>query len=317
MGITRRSFLGWLTGAAGVATGAKTVEAAHGHFNGYPDSYAILHDTTLCIGCRSCEAACNTVNNLPKPEKSFKDLTVLDEKRRTTPHAFTVVNKYTDPHTGKITYRKDQCNHCQEPACASACFVGAFKKTPEGSVQYDASVCVGCRYCQIACPFNIPTFDFDDAFTPKITKCTMCQPRIEKGQLPGCVEACPMEALTFGKRSDLVEIARERIRKYPQRYIDHIYGMDEMGGTNWLYITETPFEQVGMRTDLGVTPAPEFTSGALSIVPMIIGLWPVLLGGLYVINKRRDEIDEHEKEEAVKTAIENANNGGKEGRHDR
>ena len=76
-----------------------------------------------------------------------------------------------------------------------------------------------------------------------------------------------MEALTFGPRKDLLKIARERIRKYPDRYIDHIYGEDEMGGTSWLYITGAPFEQIDMRTDLGVTPAPEFTSGALSLVP--------------------------------------------------
>ncbi len=212
----------------------------------------MLHDTTLCIGCRSCEAACNEVNDLPAPDRPFDDLTVLEDKRRTDAAAFTVVNRY-QPHEGPKSpvFRKSQCNHCLEPACASACFVGAFTKTPEGAVVYDASVCVGCRYCMIACPFNIPTYEYNEAFEPRVRKCTMCHPRIAEGKLPGCVEACPMEALTFGKRTELLTIARERIRKYPDRYIDHIYGEHEMGGTSWLYITGAPFEDVGIRTDLG------------------------------------------------------------------
>lgn len=302
MSTSRRKFLGWLA-AAGTAAVAPKAAGAHDHFTGYPDSYAVLHDTTLCIGCRSCEAACNEVNNLPPPDKPFDDLTVLDEKRRTTVKAYTVVNKYQPDGADKPTFRKMQCNHCQEPACASACFVGAFTKTPEGSVQYDASVCVGCRYCLIACPFNIPSFEYNEAFSPRVMKCTMCQPRIKKGQLPGCVEACPMEALTFGKREELIAIARERIRKYPDRYIDHIYGEHEMGGTNWLYITATPFEQVGLRTDLGITPAPEFTSGALSLVPIVIGTWPVLLTGLYAISKRKEAMASKELTKAVAGTI--------------
>jgi hypothetical protein len=134
-------------------------------------------------------------------------------------------------------------------------------------------------------------------------KCTMCHPRIVEGRLPGCVEACPKEALTFGRRDDLITIARERIRKYPDRYIDHIYGEYEVGGTNWMYITGAPFEEVGLRTDLGVTPAPELTSGALGIVPVIVGLWPALLGGIYLISQRKDRIAAKEKASAVENAI--------------
>jgi len=304
MSTSRRKFLQWMV-AAGAGTTLAKPASAHEHFTGYPDSYGVLHDTTLCIGCRSCERACNEVNGLPAPEKPFDDISVLEEKRRTDAKAYTVVNKYDVGEYAKgPVFRKFQCNHCLEPACASACFVGAFKKTPEGAVSYDASVCVGCRYCIIACPFDVPTYEYDKALTPRVMKCTMCQPRLEEGKLPGCVEACPMEALTFGKREDLITIARERIRKYPDRYIDHIYGEHEMGGTSWLYISGAPFEQLGFRTDLGVTPAPELTSGALSLVPMVIGVWPVLLGGLYVINKRKENMAHADKTGAVKDAIE-------------
>ncbi len=301
MSISRRKFLGWL-GAAGVtATTAKRAKAAHAEFEGYPESYAVLHDSTLCIGCRSCEAACNEVNDLPKPDRPFDDLSVLDKKRRTDEASYTIVNRYGQrPGEDRPAFRKDQCNHCLEPACASSCFVGAFTKTPEGAVIWDESVCVGCRYCLIACPFNIPAYEYDEPLTPRVMKCTMCHPRIEKGMLPGCVEACPMEALTFGKRSDLMLIARERIRKYPERYVDHIYGEHEMGGTSWLYITGRKPSEVGLREDLGTTPAPELTSGALLMVPIAIGLWPALLGGIYRISKRKDRIAREELVAAVK-----------------
>lgn len=304
MSTSRRKFLGWAAAAGAVAGLPKRASAQHEHFEGYPDSYAVLHDTTLCIGCRSCEAACNEVNSLPEPEQPFNDLSVLDRKRRTHADTYTVVNRYDvegDPVSP--VFRKFQCNHCLEPACASSCFVGAYTKTPEGAVIYDASVCVGCRYCIIACPFNVPTFEYDDAYTPTIMKCTMCHPRIVEGLLPGCVEACPMEALSFGKRPDIISIARERIRKYPDRYVNHIYGEYEMGGTSWLYITAAPFQEIGMRTDLGLIPAPEFTAGALGMVPMVIGMWPVLLGGAYLMNRYNERVTEKEKAEAVAEAV--------------
>jgi len=305
MTISRRKFLGWAAAAgAGIAT-PKAARAAHGEFEGYPEAYGILHDLTLCVGCRSCEAACNRVNDLPTPDKPFDDLTVLENKRRTDDKTYTVVNRYGGENGLPPLFRKSQCNHCLEPACASACFVGAFTKTPEGAVIYDASVCVGCRYCLIACPFNVPAFEYDEPLTPRVMKCTMCYPRIKEGKLPGCVEACPKEALTFGKRSDLIRMARERMRKYPGRYVNKIYGETEMGGANWLYLSPVPFEDIGLREDLGSIPAPEYTSGALGIVPMIIGLWPALLGGIYLVNKRRDKVAHHELRDAVQGAVDN------------
>jgi len=303
MSVSRRKFLKWMTAAGAAVTVPKQVKG-HEHFTGYPGSFAVLHDTTLCIGCRSCEKACNEVNNLPAPDKPFDDLSVLDKKRRTDAKSYTVVNRYETTIGPKSpVFRKQQCNHCLEPACASSCFVAAFTKTPEGAVIYNPSVCVGCRYCLVACPFYVPAYEYDKALTPRVMKCTMCHPRLLEGKLPGCVEACPKEALSFGKRTDMITLARERIRKYPDRYIDHVYGEHEVGGTNWMYITGAPFEDMGMRTDLDVKPAPELTSGALSIVPVIVGLWPALLGGVYLMNQRRDKIAAKEKKAAVKEAV--------------
>lgn len=308
MSISRRTFLGWL-GAAGVGTtlGRSAHAAGTANFTGYPDSLGVLFDATRCIGCRKCEEACNKVNELPAPVKPFSDLAVLERRRRTDAKTYTVVNRHENiPGAKGPLYRKIQCNHCLEPACASACFVRAFTKNSSGAVTYDESVCVGCRYCMIACPFEIPTYEYDKAFTPRIMKCTFCQPRLLKGQLPGCVEICPAEALTFGKRRNLLKIARERIGQFPARYIDHIYGETEMGGTAWLTVSGVPFRELGMREDLGTTSAPELTKGALSVVPVVAAMWPVLLTGIYAISQRKDKVAREEKAAAVAVAVNQA-----------
>jgi len=309
MGITRRKFLGWVGAAAGTTAmmGKSASAASNKHFEGYPGSFGVLHDITRCIGCRICELACNVVNELPEPEKPFEDLAVLDESRRTSGDAYTVVNRHQGEDGTLPTFVKTQCNHCLEPACASVCFVKAFKKDKTGAVSYDASLCVGCRYCMVACPFNIPAYEYDEAFTPRVMKCTLCQPRIEKGLLPGCVESCPKEALTFGPRGQLIKEARRRIERFPSRYVDHVYGESEMGGTSWLYLSGRPFGEIGMREDLGILPAPSLTAGPLAAVPIVVGLWPVLLTGIYAISRRKDQIAEKERIEAVAATVADAN----------
>ncbi len=159
----------------------------------------------------------------------------------------------------------------------------------------------------IGCPFEIPTYEYEKALTPSIMKCTMCHPRIMEGRLPGCVEICPTEALSFGQRDDLIQIARRRIKSYPDRYVNHIYGEKEMGGTSWLYLAAVPFSQLGLREDLGHKPAPELTSGALGLVPMVVGVWPVLLTGIYAMNKRKEKIAAKETADAVASAVAQAN----------
>ncbi len=310
MAVTRRKFLGWVSAAAVGTTsmmGFKAHAGSNKHFKGYPDSVGVLHDTTRCIGCRKCEEACNQVNELPAPDKPFEDLTVLEAPRRTDAAAFTVVNRFESDDGQPAIFAKNQCNHCLEPACASACFVRALKKDKTGAVVYDASLCVGCRYCMIACPFNIPAYEYDEPLTPRIQKCHLCQFRLVEGKLPGCVQNCPTEALTFGKRDRLLKIARQRIDRSPERYIDHIYGEQEMGGTSWLYLSPKPFHQIGMREDLGIQPAAAFTSGPLHAVPIVVGLWPVLLTGIYAISKRKDKIAQQERIEAVAITVANAN----------
>ena len=309
----RRKFLSLLTaGGLAAAVGPKTGNAKPvTDFSGHPDAVGVLHDSVRCIGCRKCEAGCQQANNLPtpdkykKPEPPFDDLTVMDKKRRTDFQKYTVVNKY-ETKNGKVVFRKFQCNHCLEPACASACFVKAFVKSPEGPVVYKPNLCVGCRYCMIACPFYVPTYDYDSVINPLVYKCTMCKDtRLDKGLLPGCVEACPKDALTFGKRSDLLKLARKRIVENPVLYEDHVYGETEAGGTNWLYLSPVPHAELD-QPELGKTSAPELTSGALGSVAMVAGIWPVLLGGAYFISKRRGKMAAEEQAEAVSKAVSKA-----------
>ncbi|MFH1337039.1 MAG: sulfate respiration complex iron-sulfur protein HmcB [Candidatus Zixiibacteriota bacterium] len=293
MGISRRKFLKSIAAAGGASLVAKSKSALGvEQFTGYPDRFGVLSDLTRCVGCRSCEAACNEANKLPPPKIPFEDQSVFEKIRRTDAQTYTVVNRYTSPNPGgEPIYVKHQCRHCDEPACASACLVKAFTKTREGAVTYNKGVCVGCRYCMTACPFNVPAYEYNEPFSPEVKKCTMCyDTRISKGDIPACVEACPMEAMTFGKRSDLIKLARKRIIENPDKYIDYIYGEHEVGGTSWLYISGVPFEQIGFPMDLGTKPYPELTRGFLSMVPAVLVIWPALLGGFYMFTQHREQM---------------------------
>ncbi len=298
MGISRRRFLKSVAAAGGAGLVGKS-KLAHGrkHLTGYPDRYGILSDLTRCVGCRSCEAACNEINKLPPPKIPFENQSVFDKIRRTDTQAYTVVNRYPNPKPGGAPiYVKHQCRHCDEPACASSCLVKAYTKTPEGAVIYNQGVCIGCRYCMTACPFYVPAYEYDDPFSPEIKKCTMCyETRVSKGLIPACVEACPMEAMTFGKRKDLIKLARKRIAENPGKYVDHIYGEHEAGGTSWLYISGVPFEKLGFDMDLPSKPYPELTKGFLSMVPAVLVIWPALLGGFYMFTQHREETGEEEE----------------------
>lgn len=298
MGISRRKFLKAAAVAGGASLLGKSQLAQGGeHFTGYSDRFGVLTDLTRCVGCRSCEVACNEANKLPPPKISFEDQSVFEKTRRTDAQTYTVVNRYPNPKPdGPPIYVKHQCRHCDEPACASACLVKAFRKTPEGAVAYNKDVCVGCRYCMTACPFYVPAYEYNDPFSPEVRKCTMCyDTRISKGGIPACVEACPMEVMAFGKRSDLIRLARERIMEHPDRYVDHIYGQHEVGGTSWLYISGVPFEKLGFAMDLGTKPYPELTRGFLSMVPAVLVIWPALLGGFYMFTQHREQMDMDEE----------------------
>ncbi|MCG6950392.1 MAG: 4Fe-4S binding protein [Acidobacteria bacterium] len=298
MSISRRGFIG---GAVGAALTAGTSEAGTvKKFEGYPGRYGLLHDTTLCVGCRSCEVACKEVNGLPPVEKPIGDQEVFDKTRRTSDTSLTVVNRYLEAEGDQqAVYRKLQCMHCNEPCCATVCLVHAFEKTPEGPVLYHPELCMGCRYCVMACPYNALAYEYGEPLTPRVMRCTMCYDRIKDGQMPGCAEACPMGAITFGRRDELIEVARERIRKYPDRYINHIFGEHEFGGTSWLLLSGVEFGKLDLEEGLTYEPLPAIATSYLGVVPLVVTIYPGLLLGMHAFSKRQEAVAKKEREEAV------------------
>lgn len=213
------------------------------------NGFGVLCDLTMCVGCRKCEWACNQAQELPEaPLATFEDRAVFAEARRPDHGHFTVVNEYPAEDGDKPTWVKVQCMHCLEPACASACIVSALERDEHGPVTYDADRCIGCRYCMVACPFQIPAYEYEEPLSPRVRKCTMCANRVLEGDgaVPACVEICPPQCLTFGRRSELLALAHGRIEKHPEKYVPAVYGEHEVGGTSWMYVAGRPFEELGL-----------------------------------------------------------------------
>lgn len=233
----------------------------------------ILTDLTRCVGCGACEQACKEINGLPETETSglsASTWTSLDEVE------------------GQSIRR--QCMHCLEPACVSVCPVGALEKTEEGPVTYDENKCMGCRYCMIACPFSVPKYEWASTL-PRVQKCIMCyDQRVKNGQAPACVEACPARATIFGEREELLVEARTRIQQHPDRYVDHIYGLTEAGGTSVLYLSAIPFEKLGFPVGTDEQVYPRLTWDILSKIPNIVSTGGVVMMGLWWIVNRREKL---------------------------
>ncbi len=239
----------------------------------------ILVDITKCIGCGACEEACKLRNDLP-----------LSLDKELSYEAYTVVQERLPG-----TYVRRMCMHCEEPTCVSVCPVGALTKTSSGPVIYDKDKCIGCRYCMFSCPFHVPRYQWDKV-VPHIEKCYMCYDRIEEGSEPACTAACPTGASIFGDRDDLIKEAKKRITAEPDKYVNHIFGLEEVGGTSVLYISNVPFEKLGYPFNVAFPdkPMPMYTWAALDKVPTVVLVGGVVLTGIWWITSRRDEVKKFE-----------------------
>jgi len=243
-------------------------------------SKALLYDATLCVNCKQCEQACADKNKL-----IYNDTIAAEDHQ--SDHKYTVVLAKGEKYMRRL------CMNCADPACASVCPVAALRKTPEGPVIYEEARCMGCRYCMAACPFGVPKYEWSKLL-PKVQKCTMCADRVLAGKPTACAEACPTGATMFGERAELIAEAQKRIHDNPANYVDHIYGLNEVGGTSVLLLSSVPFEEFGYRTNVTRDPLPMFTYRVLSRIPDFVPLGGMMLGGIWWITHRREEVAESE-----------------------
>lgn len=220
--------------------------------------------------------ACRESNGLPEtdaPDLTDKQFTVLK----------TVAGR-----DGDVTYRR-LCMHCQDPTCVSVCPVGALKKTPNGPVVYDPGICLGCRYCIQACPFDVPRYEWS-SLAPRVRKCTFCADRLASGKINACAEACPTGATQAGEREELLKEARARLAAEPDKYVQKIYGEHDAGGTSVLMLSSEPFARLGLPDNLPAEPLPLLTFRVLSQIPTLAGASSCVLAGLWWLTNRKAEV---------------------------
>src|SRR4029453_3928089 len=271
-----------------------------------------LIDIANCIGCRACQVACKQWNEREGEETQFEaDLgfqnpAVLSAKTYTL-IAFVEMENPAKPGGLDSAYVMQRCLHCLEPACVSACPTTALERQSDGPVSYEVDQCIGCRYCMLACPWDVPTADWNTR-APKISKCTHCADRCDQPapiafngqalsegagkrfadtiQVPACVKACPADALRYGTREEMLALAHKRIADRPDKYVNHVYGEKELGGTSVLYLSRVPFEKLGFPT-YGEKPFPAFTKTALGAVPPAVMAMGALLGASSAFFRKR------------------------------
>ncbi len=313
MRISRRSLLKGVA-AAGATALAGDTDAREAVRPGL-DAVGMLFDSTLCVGCRACQTACKVANGLP-PDTVAAGGGVYDAPVDLNSTTKNVIKAF--PAAGGPAFVKQQCMHCVDPSCVSACMLGAMHKEGEGLrriageragtgiVLWDKYTCTGCRYCQIACAFNVPKFEWFEAF-PYIVKCELCRHRGDpkkEGPLavanPACAEVCPRGAVIYGARGELLAEAKRRIAVEPGRYNGRVYGEKEGGGTQVLYLAAAgvSFQELGLP-DLPARSAAQF-SESVSHAPYLYGVTPIALYAAvaFVIrrNKRKEEAAEEGKE---------------------
>jgi formate dehydrogenase iron-sulfur subunit len=243
-------------------------------------SVAILIDVTRCTGCERCTVACG--------EAHGHDRVVAERDRATTPDGLSANRWCTVVEAAEGRFARKSCMHCLEPSCVSACLVGGLRKTAGGPVVYDPEKCIGCRYCMLACPFHVPRYEWSRV-APFMRKCDLCIERLARGQRPACVEACPHDVLTFGTREELIEQAWSRVRDTPGRYLPHVWGETELGGTSVLYVSDVDLAALGWPgADAEAIPA--LTEPVIEKTPLLGGT--VLMGvwGLSAIIGRRQRL---------------------------
>jgi len=308
MGVNRRDFLKLLGVGAGTAAFSAVAEEAVAAEES-PELAAaaqnhptMLYDTTRCVGCRACQNACRAWN---ETADELGPLGLYDMPTDLSGSTWTLIQLYKDETAANPdlpenwSFIKRNCMHCLDPACVSACTVGALQKLAEGPVVYDLDRCFGCRYCMVACPYHVPRYQWEST-TPLVQKCTLCsgyvqrdgsiheKNRLAQGQGPSCVEACPTGALLWGPREEVLAEAHGRTEAEPGKYYeDRVYGEHEAGGALQLILSHVPFDKLGLPK-LDATPLPGLTKAINWSVPGIFVIVGGLMAATYGFRKRTE-----------------------------
>jgi formate dehydrogenase iron-sulfur subunit len=247
---------------------------------------SVLVDMTRCIGCRGCQTACKEWNELPARKTVFRG--EYTNPIRLNSDTYTRI-RYTEMEkNGPVwSFIKEQCLHCKDPACVSVCPVAALTKSAAGPVVYNYDRCIGCRYCMVACPFRVPTFEWESA-RPWVQKCSFCSERIKDGLIPACIKVCPTTTMFYGEDKEVLAEARKRIADNPGKYVNHIYGEKEAGGTSWIYISNVPFDQIGFTRNVPQINLSDLTWDYIAKVPALFGIVFVAGIGGWVITRRNE-----------------------------
>jgi formate dehydrogenase iron-sulfur subunit len=255
-------------------------------------SYAILTDVTKCIGCEDCVAACKLTHQTGDEDAPWA---WQDKATDLSSTRWTTIQRTEEGRFVRI-----HCRHCLDPGCAAACPVGALKVTAEGAVDYDPTICMGCRYCMTACPFRMTRYEWESP-TPRIRKCILCYEKVNSGefQQPACTKSCPTGATIFGEREAMLAEARRRIKNGNGKYIDHIWGEHEVGGTSVIYISDVDLVTAGWPASLSEEPVPELAVKVLSTVPTTFLTVAAAMSGIHWVIKRRQKLAAEPEDTAI------------------
>jgi formate dehydrogenase iron-sulfur subunit len=234
---------------------------------------AMIQDNTRCIGCRACMIACKEWNVLGADDTDFFAGDGYQNPRDLDENNYTLITYREKPAESEWVFGRLLCMHCSSPACVSACPTGALQKLANGAVELTKWRCIGCRYC----------------ITPEIHKCTFCSDRLAVDLEPACAKVCPTHAIEFGDRDEMLAKAKQRITDAPRRYVPHIYGEKEVGGTNVFHLSSVPFEKLGYETGLPNEPLPDLTHKSMRFVPRIFFSLLAFFGLMAWIVRRRNE----------------------------
>ncbi len=288
MDTSRRSFLKGLATVGATAAASAAPARASAPTEAPEDAVGMLYDTTLCIGCKACVVACADANDLPRDNRAdplYQAPVSLNDDTK------NIIKLYDDGE--RRSYMKAQCMHCLDPGCANACMIGSYQKREFGIITWDPEKCIGCRYCQIACPYDIPKFEWYERI-PRLVKCELCHHRVTKGGEPACCEVCPRGAVIYGKYTDLLEEAHRRLRDNPGKYVDRVFGETDGGGTQVLYLSHVPFEKLGLP-ELGEESPGKLTRevqhGIYKGFIAPVALYAVL-GGVMLRNRRKEKAEQ-------------------------